>query len=36
VQKKLEKVKMDEYQTKFGKYVSLVCKHLAILMMKGI
>lgn len=27
---------MDEYQTKFGKYVSLVCKHIAILMMKGV
>lgn len=34
VQKKLEKVKMDEYQTQAGKYISLVCKHIVILMMK--
>lgn len=27
---------MDEYQTKYGKYVSLLCKHIAIIMMKGV
>lgn len=27
---------MDEYQTKFGKYVSLLCKHIAIVMMNGV
>ena len=36
VQKKLDKVKMDEYHTQFGKYISLICKHLAILMMRGV
>jgi hypothetical protein len=36
VQKKLDKIKMDEYHTQFGKYLSLICKHLAILMIKGV
>lgn len=36
VSKKLEKIKMDEYHTKFGKYMSLVCKHVAIVMMNGV
>lgn len=36
VQKKLEKVKMDEYQTQLGKYISIVCKHIVLILMKAI
>lgn len=36
VQKKLEKIKMDEYHNQLGIYMSLTCKCLAVFLMKGV
>lgn len=27
---------MDQYSTQFGKYLSITCKHLVLLMLKGV
>ena len=36
IQKKLEKISLDEYNSQFGTYLSFVSKHLVILLMRGI
>ena len=36
IQKKLEKISLDEYNSQFGVYLSFVSKHGVILLMKGI
>jgi hypothetical protein len=36
IQRKLEKISLDEYNSQFGIYLSFICKHLVIILMKGI
>lgn len=36
IQKNLERVSLDEYNTQFSKYLSFCLKHLTIVLMKAI
>lgn len=36
IQRRLDKIKMDDYHSQVGIYISFVCKHAVILMFKGI